>query len=107
MPDYHLSAHASRWFRTTLRPLSNTTLGIDATVDVGGAEWAVIKAELDAAGVQPDDILVTDDAPVDGTGSPTYAQVNAVIAMLAVAGGNIKAEIDALAILHTQITLPQ
>lgn len=107
MTDYQLSAYASRFFRTTLRPLANVALGIDATVDVGGAEWAKIKAELDAANVQQGDVLVTDDAAVDGTGSPTYAQVDAVIAMLGVAGGNIKAEIVPLAILHTQITLPQ
>ena len=107
MADYELSSYASRFFDTTLRPIANVALGIDATVDVGGSEWAKVRAELVAAGVQADDVLITKNAPVDGTGSPTMQQVDDVIAMLSTAGGNIKAEIVPLSILHTKITLPQ
>ena len=106
MADYNLSPYASRFFRTTLRPLANVTLGVDATVDVGGAEWAKIAAELTAANVQDEDVLLTSDAPVDGTGSPTFGQVKAVITMLATIGPLIKAEVTPLSILHTKITLP-
>ena len=106
MADYQLDAYASRFFKTTLRPLANVLLGTDATIDVGTAEWIKILADLNTAGVADGDALVTDDAPVDGTGSPTFAQVKSVITLLAAIGPLIKADVTPLSILHTKITLP-
>ena len=106
MTDYTLSPYASRFIRATMRPLANVALGIDATVDVGGAEWAVIAAELTAAEVGDDDVLVCSDSPIDGTGQPTFGQVKAVITLLATIGPLIKAQMTPLSILHTHITLP-
>jgi len=106
MADINLSAYSSRFLKTTLRPLANVLLGVDATIDVGAAEWAVVRAELIAAGVTADDVLITDDSPVDGTGSPTLQQVDDVITLLGTIGPLIKAEVTGLSILHTNITLP-
>ncbi|MCP4661037.1 MAG: hypothetical protein GY856_37015 [bacterium] len=107
MTDIILSPHVSRFITATLRPLCNGALGFDAAVDFGAAKWKAAKAELDALGVQDDDILIASDSPVDGTGSLPYGKIKSVIAALGEGGTTFKAEIDDISVLATELDLPQ
>jgi len=105
MPDTS-NVYVTRFLTTKLQPLANASLGIDALIDVGAAEWTAVDAILDDEGVGENDKLLGHSA-TDGTGAITRAQADDVIAYLAAVKALTVPMMATLSLLHTNLDLPQ